>query len=181
MSNRFDEYEFRRRVDTALQQVRTVLDNTRTPVLPEDCPHEYTDKYLLAEFLTNTCLAAELNCLELLGLDAAKLKQLRAWAADRSVTLRLSLSETCTFNREQSRDIDSATKSETNSTFFGKSTHKVVTTVTEYFWDFEAAWELTAFRGNAPQSADDRLVLRGRCVFSQTNPVWCCGVLYGKS
>ena len=129
------------------------------------------DKYLLAEFLTNTCLAAELNCLELLGLDAAKLKQLRAWAADRSVTLRLSLSETCTFNREQSRDIDSATKSETNSTLFGKSTHKVVTTVTEYFWDFEAAWELTAFRGNAPQSADDRLVLRGRCVFSQTHHV----------
>jgi hypothetical protein len=34
-----------------------------------------------------------MNCLELLGLDATKLKQLMAWAADRLVTLWLSLSE----------------------------------------------------------------------------------------
>ena len=134
MSMRFNEYDFRQKVDTALQRVRTVLDNTRTPVLPEDCAHEYTDKYLLAEFLTNTCLAAEFNCLELLGLDASKLTQLNLWAADRSVTLRLAVSQTCKFDREQSRDIDSATKSETNSTFFGKSTHKVLTRPATLAW-----------------------------------------------
>ena len=53
-----DESGFRRRVDKALESARRVLDTTREPVLAADVPHEYADKYLLAEFVTNTCLAA---------------------------------------------------------------------------------------------------------------------------
>jgi hypothetical protein len=42
------EWSFRNRVSAALQELKTVLDNTRNPVLAEDVPHEYSDKFLLA-------------------------------------------------------------------------------------------------------------------------------------
>ncbi len=50
----FDEPAFRASVELALARIKTVLDNTRTPQLPAEVGHEYTDKYLLAEFIANT-------------------------------------------------------------------------------------------------------------------------------
>jgi hypothetical protein len=50
----FNEYAFRANVDQALVKIKTILDNTRNPQLPAEVAHEYTDKYLLAEFITNT-------------------------------------------------------------------------------------------------------------------------------
>lgn len=50
----FNEFAFRANVDTALVKIKTILDNTRNPQLPAEVAHEYTDKYLLAEFITNT-------------------------------------------------------------------------------------------------------------------------------
>lgn len=57
------EYEpsFKARVDNALQKVRTILDNTRNPQYASDVKHEYQDKYLLVEFLTNSDLSSLLN------------------------------------------------------------------------------------------------------------------------
>ena len=78
--------------------------------------HEYADKFLLAEFLTSTCLAGILNCLELVGVDVAKLETMRGWAAaDKSVTLEFSLTESCEFKKKETKDIDSASKRVTES------------------------------------------------------------------
>jgi hypothetical protein len=101
----FDEERFRRQVDAALEQSRKVLDITKNPTYPADVAHQYDDKYLLSEFLCNTALAAQLNCLEQLGLDAGKLKTVKAWSEKRSVTLRLKAQETCTFLRETTREV----------------------------------------------------------------------------
>jgi hypothetical protein len=90
----YDEVRFRRQVDAAIEQSKKVLDNTKVfrllgpvlgcltrcrqnPIYAADVPHQYEDKYLLSEFLCNTALAAQLNCLEQLGVDAKKLKQLK--------------------------------------------------------------------------------------------------------
>jgi hypothetical protein len=43
----FNESAFKHRVSIALQELKTVLENTRNPVLAESVPHAYNDKYLL--------------------------------------------------------------------------------------------------------------------------------------
>src|SRR5690348_12643252 len=100
----FDEVRFRRQVDAALVQSKKVLENTKNPTYPADVPHQYDDKYLLSEFLCNAALAAQLNCLEHLGLDAKKLKTLKDWSETRSVTVRVKAEERCVFLREVKRE-----------------------------------------------------------------------------
>jgi hypothetical protein len=154
----FNEARFRQSVDAALNRVKTILDNTRAPQYPADVPHEYEDKYLLVESLTNSTIVALLSVLENLGLTVKQFAQLKEWSKTRSVTLRLKAEEKCKFLRKVVREVQSDTKSVrladrsigrkysnicmcnfqvSNSTFFGKSEHYTVTKVTEYFWQFD--------------------------------------------
>ncbi len=120
-------------------------------------------QYLLAEFLTNTAAAAELNVLELLGLDIKGLKTLREWASkNRSVTLRFKAEERCDFDREVTREEEDATKyvREYSGVFGGgKRTDKIVHRITEWFWKFHVDYELSAYPGNSP---DEKVVLQKR-------------------
>ncbi|MCW5801810.1 MAG: hypothetical protein KIT31_05440 [Deltaproteobacteria bacterium] len=152
----YDEIAFRTRVDAALQRIRTVLDNTRNPQYPADVPHRYDDKYLLAELVTRVATASVLQCLEVVGVTAAQLVELQAWAKTRSVTLRLTAQEECRFVREDKRKIESAEErvTETRGILGTKTkTEKVVTTVTDYFWRFDFKYELVAFQGTAVEQA----------------------------
>ena len=145
---RYDEGHFRGQVDRALTTLKQALHTTRHPTYAEDTDHTYDDKFGLVEFLTNVSLAAQFACLESIGLDAGKLAQLQALAhAGKQCTLRLTATERCTFLREVSRDVDSASKVVHESRLFGKSEAKVVTRIDEFFWRFEVAWELTVFAG----------------------------------
>lgn len=162
----FDEARFRQQVDKALVTVKTVLDNTKNPTYPADVPHVYEDKYLLAEFLTNGALAAQLNCLELLGLNAKTLKQLKDWSEKRSVTLRLKAEEKCVFDREVTREEEDPTKHvrEYSGVFGGgKRTDKVITTIHEFFWNFSVDYELIAFVGNTPEECVVLQKRSGKC------------------
>ncbi|RYE89468.1 MAG: hypothetical protein EOO75_11760, partial [Myxococcales bacterium] len=154
---RYDEARFRVAVDGALRSIRTILDNARNPRYPQDVPHQYDDKYVLAEFLTRTATAAILQCLGSIGLSSEGLGQLVGWARDRSVTLRFQARESCTFVREETRQVESASQHVTEKrTFFGgteKTTEKIVTTVKEYLWRFDFAYELVAYRGNETDKA----------------------------
>ena len=108
---RYDEGHFRGQVDRALTTLKQALHTTRHPTYAEDTDHTYDDKFGLVEFLTNVSLAAQFACLESIGLDAGKLAQLQALAhAGKQCTLRLTATERCTFLREVSRDVDSASK-----------------------------------------------------------------------
>ena len=100
----------------------------RHPAYPGDVPHEYNDKYVLAEFLTSTCLAAEINALEYLGLSADHLQQLREWSAEKAVTLRFSTEERCAFDRKETRKVESDTERVTSlkmGDYAAKITNKV--------------------------------------------------------
>ncbi len=90
MSASYNEGRFRTQVDAALTRVKRILDNTRDPQYPADVSHKYEDKYMLANFLTNTTLAAQLTCLELLGLTSEQVVQLKQWSAKRTLTLRFA-------------------------------------------------------------------------------------------
>lgn len=161
----YQEHELRSRVDAALRQIRTVLDNTRNPQYPADVPHQYDDKYLLAESLTRLSVAAVLQSLESIGLSPQKLAQLREWARTRSVTLRLVAQEDCKFLREENRKVQSAQEivTETKGFLGGTKTRseKLVTTVVEYFWRFDFTYELIAYPGNSPEKGLVILARRG--------------------
>lgn len=107
----FNEVRFRARVDAALNKVKTILETSRAPQYPADVPHEYEDKYLLAESLTNSSIAALLSFLESIGLTEKQFAQLKEWNKSRSVTLRLKAEEKCKFLRKVVREVQSDTKS----------------------------------------------------------------------
>jgi hypothetical protein len=100
------------------------------------------------EFLTNTALAALLNCLEFLGLNSQALPTLLGWVKTRSVTLRLATSETCTFVKETTREVESKIQHFAIGPISLSS--KSVEKITEYFWNYTATYELYAFQGNNP-------------------------------
>lgn len=161
--NRYDEHTFRTKIDAALRQVRTILDNTRNPQSPADVPHRYEDKYLLAELVGGVAIASLLQCLELVGLSDEGLERLREWAKTRTVTLRLNAREGCRFLREESRHVESPEHVVESRGLLGRSTRteKIVVKITEYFWSFDFHYELVAFQGNAPENAVALLVRSG--------------------
>ena len=94
-----------------------------------------------------------LKALEHLGLDEAAIAVLRAWRdSNRTVTLRLTGSSTCTLARNETREVESNTKLVTERSWVGKTTTKVVTTVTDYFWTIGAEWKIEAVAGTGGKS-----------------------------
>ena len=162
MSN-YQLQRLEKKVRDALESVSKVLGTNRNPVLPSDCPHQYQDKYILAEFATKAGAAAVLNSLKQLGFDDDKIGKIIGWIKEnRTVTLSLVAEEHCAFDRTEEREVESPTKIVTEQTsgalsaLVGKKTTKVVTTVTEHFWRFSITWSLTAYAGANP---DDKIVL----------------------
>lgn len=99
---RFDEDKFRNSVLRAMESVRRVLEVDRAPSirLAEDVDHKYTDKYQLANLLTNTSIVAYMAVLEQLGVTK---KVLQSLGEDRSkeTTLRFAARESCTLVKEE--------------------------------------------------------------------------------
>eukprot|EP00565_Helicotheca_tamesis_P000503 CAMPEP_0185726428 /NCGR_PEP_ID=MMETSP1171-20130828/2414_1 /TAXON_ID=374046 /ORGANISM="Helicotheca tamensis, Strain CCMP826" /LENGTH=970 /DNA_ID=CAMNT_0028394785 /DNA_START=84 /DNA_END=2996 /DNA_ORIENTATION=- len=174
--NTYNEYRFRSQVDSALSKVKTILDTTRTPRYAEDEDHTYGDKFGLAEFLTNTAMAAQANVLERLGMNDESLRKLHSFVSKdkRSVTLRFIASETCEFSKEEVVKVESkhefvteTEKTETNAeddknekTMKTTTRHKVITNVTEYHWKVCMNYSLFAFAGNDPD--DSKTILQSR-------------------
>jgi len=158
-----DDTQIRQQIAKALQSVERILANNRVPQIASDVSHTYDDKFLLAEFLTNTSIAAQLNALEALGLNSKALQTMLEWVQSRSVTIRLVANEQCSFVRETTRQQESktayVTEYESSSGSKATVTDKVVTTITEYFWNFQAEYELFAFQGVSP---DNKLTLCSR-------------------
>ena len=166
---------FRERVEGALGRVRQILDSTRAPQLPANVAHRYDDKFSLAEFLSNAGLAALLNALERVGVDAGALRAMIAWAAQhRSVTLRLQCQQTCTFDRSDNRDVDASERLVRTTTSTGdsgprelhsaeQSEVKVVTTVVEHVWNLSMQWEITVFAGTESDREQRVSLERGEC------------------
>eukprot|EP00545_Synedropsis_sp_CCMP1620_P000355 CAMPEP_0119005492 /NCGR_PEP_ID=MMETSP1176-20130426/1748_1 /TAXON_ID=265551 /ORGANISM="Synedropsis recta cf, Strain CCMP1620" /LENGTH=988 /DNA_ID=CAMNT_0006957305 /DNA_START=85 /DNA_END=3051 /DNA_ORIENTATION=+ len=164
----FHEQQFRAQVEKALDSVQTVLDVNRKPRLAEDMDHKYDDKYALAEFLTNTTIAAQMNILERLGLTEDKLKRLydMVHVDKRSVTISFEAEDTCTFLKEQlvdvvSHNVEHVVESAKTSSggLFGASSssqksqsvkHKVIQKVREHHWKVGTQYRIICYAGNDP-------------------------------
>jgi len=108
-TNNYNAYRFHQQVDSALSKIETILDTTRNPRYTEEKDHTYNDKFGLAEFLTNTAMAAQANALERLGMDNEIFQKLHSLSAKEkcSVTLRFTSEESCDFVKEQTVDVES--------------------------------------------------------------------------
>ncbi|CAE7258025.1 unnamed protein product [Symbiodinium necroappetens] len=147
----------------AVETVKQLLHAERVPQLAGHVHHQYADKYLLVERATCLAAASQLSCLGALGLTNEHLQTMRRWAAaGSSVSLRFKSKEACSFTREETREEEDPRKHVEETSIGGvlrsTVTSKVVTTITEYFWKFEANYVLEAFCGVGSDSAD-RLVL----------------------
>ena len=124
---------------TAQEHIRKIIDSERHAVAAADVPHTYADKFALAEFCTRTALSACHDVLLALGLDAPKLKQIEEWNAQgTSVTLRYEQRSSCNFIREETRDVESASKVKTTKKVLGiksEKTTSVVRKVKDFFFE----------------------------------------------
>lgn len=91
-----------------MEEVKKILDNTRTPDFPSNINHDYNDKFLLSQFLSNSSLSAIINSLEWLGVSGEPFKQLQEWSKKKNVTLRVKAEEDCKFVKKQTREVKSA-------------------------------------------------------------------------
>lgn len=100
----FDAVRLQQQVESARSTVQRMLNSTKYPTFPTDVPHVYEDKYLLAEFLTNTEITAQLNTLKALGLSQFSLRALSDWTSDpsRNVSLWFDGTKYCTLRNTTS-------------------------------------------------------------------------------
>jgi hypothetical protein len=153
-----DAEEVERKVNHAIAEVRKALDRARTePKVAGEVHHEYEDKYCLAEGVVSVAAASWLQCLETLGLDETRLRLLCevARAGRHALTMRCNVSEKCTFKKKVEREIPSTTKHVTTTAGFLKTESKIVTTVTEWFWDVELTFQILIFAGAEPELDTD--------------------------
>eukprot|EP00939_MAST-03C_sp_MAST-3C-sp1_P005477 g5477.t1 len=147
---------FRLKLTRALKVIEKILDTQRQQRKhPETCSHTYTDKFALAESACRASLGAFLNFFTILGLDKKSHDLLLKWHHTKdTISVRFEYDETCTFVKEQNRDVERSEKVVVHkSGFLGlgardvTETHKVITTVTDYYWTLKGTWKIVAFRG----------------------------------
>jgi hypothetical protein len=157
--------QFQRGLQRAVDRARLVLDQARSPVFAADVHHQYQDKYILVETMTNAALASYANWLGLLGVSQEQLVQMCGWAKTNAVSLRFRTENGCTFLRETTREVESAKKEVVEASIGGSIrsalTSKTVTKVTEYIFKYESSYELMAVRG-VGASPDDILSIQKR-------------------
>jgi len=167
---REDELAFSRffefAVDDALATVGRILEVNRNPRLASEVEHEYSNKYELADLMTNIAIISQANCLEQMGLTAEVLKSIDT---SKSTTLRFQASDSCSFLKEQTVEVPMesslATTEKTTSTgtFFGSTTKstisRVVNHVKEYHWKVDVQWEISIYSGT---EVDKKTVLKTR-------------------
>jgi hypothetical protein len=161
MSEYYGDQQFRHLVSACLEQTRKVLHNEKRLTSLDTVAHKYNDKFLITEYLVKAAVACFMNCLSSLGLSEKDLSVLLAWSECLDVTLRLEIDQNCVFVKEVKRDVEDATRFQTEVAGFSLTTSKLITTVTEYFYLFTARYELVAYRG-VGDSATDRIVLQSR-------------------
>lgn len=132
-----------------------VLSEAKHPCLAVDACHEYKDEYLLAELLSKTALASQVNCLATLGLSAQHFELLRSWSYTHRVSLQFRSEERCTYDRFLTREVtDSQVTKHLSSILPRALASRLKTKVTEHRWKFDVIYKLVAVRGTGAEATD---------------------------
>jgi hypothetical protein len=151
----FVERRFKDAVDKALRDVERILGTTKHPVMAGDADHLYEDKYLLAEFLTNTAMASYVTALERIGLNEDAVTTGLSWAQEekQAVTLDFSAELACEFDKKEERQVVTSqrevevTKSGYIMSGTKKETVQVKETVMDFLWNVKASYRISMRKG----------------------------------
>eukprot|EP01032_Pedospumella_encystans_P009555 gene9555-11236_t len=151
----YDEYAMRAKIDECLKTVAVVLDNNKAATIAaaDRVSHQYEDKYLLANNLTNMSIACILNALELMGVSHTELGSLKAWNAHRAVSLKFERRLKCNFIKEIERDVEDPTRVQVDAGIF-RTTVKTITKVKEYIYLIDVDYTLSAHSGVGDNPAE---------------------------
>jgi len=132
--------------------------------LPESQDHTYADKYALAELVTQTSIAAQMNALERLGLKGKSLDTALEWVHKdlQPVKLVLEAQLSHEFPTEKEKEVvDQDVETVNNGVFYGSSSFrtKIIRRVKEYHWAINISYEMLICEGNCQEK---KLVLRTR-------------------
>lgn len=151
---------FRSRLNRSLEEVRKILDLERSKglaVVNENCQHRFDDKFTLVEQLSACVGIGVLNVLAELGLSSAVMGTVKGWARTSEISLRVAVKNTCKYLREAVRKESSGTQLETEYRFgilSSMASTKVVTKITEYFYDFQSEYTISVFKGTGHGPGD---------------------------
>ncbi|KAJ3275443.1 hypothetical protein HDV01_000270 [Terramyces sp. JEL0728] len=126
----FAQYiDIKAKINTAVEQMKLVLEKGKSVTLLGDQDHEYADKYTVSEAVTNSSTRAVKIALESLGLS----KKLKI-DPSKNVILRLAYEESCNFKSKEKKTVPTFEVTTKTRTLFN-STTEVGTVVEEYIWD----------------------------------------------
>jgi hypothetical protein len=137
---------FLMRVDSAMAEVRRLLDQQRTPELPAQIDHTYSDKFQLVEFLVRAAIRSFFETFVASGLQQLDVPKLLDGASKRSLTLRFSAVEHCEYVRKVTSQVSSQASSSARS-IFGLSESYTVRDIEEHVWLFRVSYVLSAVSG----------------------------------
>eukprot|EP01033_Poteriospumella_lacustris_P015889 gene15890-11374_t len=167
MTQLIDFADFPSRLNDSLDRVQLVLDREKAQgvqLAHEDCPHSYSDKFALLEQTSSCTILGILNTLQFLGLTDDQLARAKDWSRSSVVSLRLDTSSQCTYVREATRQ-ESEPVGEVQVSLgltTAKASTRVVTKITEYFYELKHRWRLCVVRGTGESEADDVMEIAGR-------------------
>ena len=164
---------FQQVLDKYSTKVQTILNNEKTlsserqhlVVLdsPANFPHSYSDKFILAEQLTNCIGAIACNIFAEFGITPPILVQLVSAAQNSTILLRLEATHHCKFLKESVRNEESSSKVETKVSHGATTSRtistKVITKISEYFYSYSVEYRLVAIIGTNTESP---IVIRSR-------------------
>jgi hypothetical protein len=162
----YDSGTMQQKIDASLRRAALVLSSNREAVLrPADgVQHQYNDKYLLADHLTNTAQVCYLSSFEEIGLSRAKVAVLKGWSSRRSVSLRFERKQRCQFVREIEKDVEDPTRVQVDSVGgLMRSTVKVITKVKEYVYTVEENYQLVALSGVGDNPQEKTIITERTC------------------
>jgi hypothetical protein len=117
-------------VEKTVKSIKEILYHSRNPTFAANDPHRYEVKFALIEQLVDTALSSQLESIKQLGLLSKSFEQLFNLSQNRSLILRSSSIERCTFLREESRE------EVTHVLQKDFTTKKKIRIIKTFFWNF---------------------------------------------
>ena len=140
-----------------------ILFNFSTFKLAEDVPHSYEDKFGLAEFISQSAIAAVVQCMHEIGIGKDLLCALRERVLKdgQPVSLRFSSTERCSYIKE-TKTVDRGNRvyvldEENSHGVFRTLKSMFRTTITKSQWQYAAEYSIHAFVGSAGDVVDKEL------------------------
>mmetsp|Transcript_13631 Transcript_13631/g.37675 ORF Transcript_13631/g.37675 Transcript_13631/m.37675 type:complete len:908 (-) Transcript_13631:687-3410(-) len=158
----YSQWQFEERVQKTLDNLYSILNETKTIQKANEQDHTYDDKYLLAELVTLSTWDSLEEAFGLIGLNLTN----PGGDVSEGLSLNLDAKSECSLVSEEEVDVKGDGMETTNSLGIASVTRKVHR-VTQYKWSITETYEMfICFGGGTSCESKKRKVLKGRSMSS---------------